>query len=84
MQNTTTSPQTNTNRTIMDGYFDSDQALREAEEQAIKEEIEEMKEWAKGTKINAPIPRDLLPLLTKDPAKQIELAMDHMDLGKEK
>ena len=67
-----------------DGANERDEMLRAAEAEALKEELEEMKQWAKETKVNAPIPRDLLPMLAKDPAKQMELAMKHMDLVKEK
>lgn len=61
-----------------------DAMLRAAEAEALKEDFEEMKKWAKETKVNAPIPRDLLAILAKDPAKQMELATRHMGLGERK
>ena len=63
--------------------WDGGRLHRAAEADARRRELEEMKQWAKETKVNAPIPWDLLPILAKDPAKQMELAMEHMELGKE-
>ncbi|KAH7407019.1 hypothetical protein DE146DRAFT_753552 [Phaeosphaeria sp. MPI-PUGE-AT-0046c] len=78
MQNTETMPtKCNSN------HCNPDDMLRAAEADARRQELEEMKQWAKETKVNAPIPRDLLPILAKDPAKQMELAMEHMELEKE-
>jgi hypothetical protein len=44
---------------------------------------EEMRQWAKRLKINKPIPADLLPILAKDGAKQIEIFMKNMSLGRQ-
>jgi hypothetical protein len=40
----------------------------------------EMRQWAEGYKVNKPIPSDILPLLAKDEAKQMELGMKNMSL----
>jgi hypothetical protein len=45
-------------------------------------ETGEMRKWAKNLKLNNPIPKDLLPLLAKDDAKQLEIVMKNMSLGK--
>lgn len=76
MQNTDTQPTQNNNC-----HYSPEEICRTAEAAARRQELEEMKQWAKETKVNAPIPRDLLPILAKDPAKQMELAMMHMELG---
>lgn len=47
------------------------------------QETSEMRQWAENLKLNKPIPRDLLPLLAKDGAKQLEIVMKHMHIGKE-
>jgi hypothetical protein len=44
-------------------------------------EVSEMKAWAEHTKVDMPIPRDLLPLLARDDVKQIEIVMRHVGLG---
>ncbi|KAH7066786.1 hypothetical protein BKA63DRAFT_127900 [Paraphoma chrysanthemicola] len=46
----------------------------------IEIEVAEMKQWAERVKVNAPMPRDLLPLLAKDDAKQMEFVMRQMSL----
>jgi hypothetical protein len=43
-------------------------------------EVREMKAWAKDTKVDMPIPRDLLPLLARDDVKQMEIVMRHVGL----
>ncbi|KAH7081042.1 hypothetical protein FB567DRAFT_449165 [Paraphoma chrysanthemicola] len=48
----------------------------------IKFEVAEMKQWAESLEVNAPIPRDLLPLLAKDDVKQMEIVMREMSLGR--
>jgi len=47
------------------------------------QEMSEMRQWAENLKLNKPIPRDLLPLLAKDGAKQLEIVMKHMHIGEE-
>lgn len=84
MQNNTTPQNTNTKHRDMRTYYDPDEVLRANEARVMREEIEELKQWGKETKVNAPVPKDLLPILAKDPANQIEIAMEHMELGKEK
>jgi len=47
-------------------------------------EVSEMKQWAENLKLGAPIPRDLLPLLAKDDAKQLEIVLRNMRLETER
>ncbi|EAT90465.1 hypothetical protein HBI56_049860 [Parastagonospora nodorum] len=47
------------------------------------QETSEMRRWAETLKLNKPIPRDVLPLLAKDGAKQLEIVMKHMHIGKQ-
>lgn len=42
-----------------------------------------MRQWAKDFKINKPIPRDIVPLLAKDEATQLEIMMNNVSLGRE-
>jgi hypothetical protein len=58
--------------------LDKNQALARASD------VDEMKQWAQGFKVNKPIPVDLLPTLAKDNAKQIEIVMKNMSLGERK
>jgi hypothetical protein len=48
-----------------------------------QKEIYEMKQWAENLRLNTPLPRDLLPLLSKDGAKQMEILLTNMSLGTE-
>ncbi|KAF1943930.1 hypothetical protein EJ02DRAFT_452964 [Clathrospora elynae] len=43
-------------------------------------DLSEMRQWSEGITINKPIPRDLLPILAKDDAKQLEIIMKNMSL----
>jgi hypothetical protein len=45
-------------------------------------ETAEMRKWAEDFKLNNSIPKDILPLLAKDDAKQLEIVMKNMSLGK--
>lgn len=45
---------------------------------------EEMRQWAISLKINKLIPMDLLPILAKDNAKQMEIVMKNMNLEERK
>jgi hypothetical protein len=58
--------------------LDKNQALARASD------VDEMKQWAQGFKVNKPIPVDLLPTLAKDNAKQMEIVMKNMSLGERK
>lgn len=46
-------------------------------------EMSEMRQWAKELRVNKPIPKDLLPLLAKDNAKQLEIVLNNMSLDVE-
>jgi acyl-CoA synthetase (NDP forming) len=68
----------NTNDDAPRDALDKEMALARASDH------EEMRQWAKGLKINKPIPADLLPILAKDGAKQMEIVMKNMSLGRQK
>jgi hypothetical protein len=59
---------------------DPTQADRPLGRAKIATEVAEMKQWVESIKLNTPIPRDLLPLLAKDDAKQMEIVLRHMSL----
>lgn len=42
--------------------------------------LDKLKQWGKNFKLQTTIPRDILPLLAKGDAKQLELVMKGMDL----
>jgi hypothetical protein len=44
------------------------------------EETSEMKKWAEAFKVEKPIPQDLLPILSKNEVKQMEIVMKNMNL----
>ncbi|KAF2828071.1 hypothetical protein CC86DRAFT_381033 [Ophiobolus disseminans] len=46
-------------------------------------QVREMKQWAENLRLGVPIPRDLLPLLAKDDAKQMEIVLRNLRLGTE-
>jgi hypothetical protein len=58
--------------------LDKNQALARASD------VDEMKQWAQGFKVNKPIPVDLLPILARDNVKQMEIVMKNMSLGERK
>jgi hypothetical protein len=68
----------NANDTTSRNTLDKYQALSRASD------VDEMKQWAEGFKVNKPIPNDLLPILAKDGAKQMEIVMKNMSLGRRK
>jgi hypothetical protein len=41
-----------------------------------------MKQWAQELRVNKPIPKDILPLLAKDDAKQMEIVLKNMSLDR--
>ncbi|KAF2874032.1 hypothetical protein BDV95DRAFT_604245 [Massariosphaeria phaeospora] len=43
--------------------------------------IEELSAFSRTCTLNTPLPRDILPLLARDPEKQMDIAMRHMQLG---
>jgi hypothetical protein len=45
-------------------------------------ETSEMKQWAQELNVNKPIPKDLLPLLAKDDAKQMGIVLKNMSLDR--
>jgi hypothetical protein len=45
-------------------------------------ETSEMKQWAQELRVNKPIPKDILPLLAKDDAKQMEIVLKNMSLDR--
>jgi hypothetical protein len=57
---------------------DTDRPLDAA---TIAQEVSEMRRWAEETKVDMPIPRDLLLLLARDGAKQMEIVLRNMSLG---
>jgi hypothetical protein len=67
----------NTNDNAPHDALDKEMALARASDH------EKMRQWAKGLKINKPIPADLLPILAKDGAKQMEIVMKNMSLGRQ-
>jgi acyl-CoA synthetase (NDP forming) len=67
----------NTNDDAPRDALDKEMALARASDH------EEMRQWAKGLKINKPIPADLLPILAKDGAKQTEIVMKNMSLERQ-
>jgi hypothetical protein len=63
-----------TNDNIPHNTLDRDEAL------ILASDVNEMKQWAEGFKINKPIPIDLLPILVKNGAKQMEIVMKNVSL----
>jgi hypothetical protein len=63
-----------TNDNIPHNTLDRDEALIRASD------VNELKQWAEGFKINKPIPIDLLPILAKNDAKQMEIVMKNVSL----
>jgi hypothetical protein len=55
-------------------------ALSAPSDQMRAAKLTEMKQWAKSFTINKPVPQDLLPLLTKDDTKQVEIMMRNTSL----
>jgi hypothetical protein len=55
---------------------------RTLEDNARAHETSEMKQWAQELSLNKPIPKDLLPLLAKDDAKQMEIVLKNMSLDR--
>jgi hypothetical protein len=47
-------------------------------------QLNEMKYWAISFTVNKRVPRDLLPILTRDEAKQMEILMGNMTLERSK
>jgi hypothetical protein len=41
-----------------------------------------MKQWAQELSVNKPIPKDLLPLLAKDDAKQMGIVLKNVNLDR--
>jgi hypothetical protein len=55
---------------------------RDIGHQTRQTETMEMKQWAADHKVNKLIPSELVPLLAKDGAKQMEIVMRNMSLGR--
>jgi hypothetical protein len=47
----------------------------------IAQEVSEMRRWAEETKVDMPIPLDLLLLMAKDGVKPMEIVLNNMSLG---